>query len=508
LRSRLNEEEDELFKEYTLSSDVDRWIFGADIYIDLAHVIMLEECNILDKKERNKIIKALLEIKEEGVAIENYEDVHVAIESKIIEKLGGVGGKMHTARSRNDEVATCLRFKSREELMDIMQLILDLLKTILNFSKDNIDVIMPGYTHMQHAQPVLLSHYYLAHYDVFKRDFDRLSDLYKRLNLSPLGSAAFAGTDFQIDRERTAYLLGFDGLIENSMDAVSTRDFVLEMIFDITLIMVNVSRIAEELILWSTSEFNFIEIKDSFASTSSIMPQKKNPDSLELMRAKYGSLIGYLTAALSICKAIPFSYNLDNQEVSVHLLMSIQTVKITLKLLNRIIDTLKINKDVMQKKSVEGFTTATDLADIITIKTNIPFRVSHSIIGEFAKDYDMYKDLEIFDLDRQKPKVFEHFQDIKKVIDRLDDISLKKIGKKLSDLGLKTEDVENALNPAKNIERRTSIGGTSHFEVKKMIEKRDIILKEAETEISGLVNSVKERINDLLSLCKDIEDDG
>ncbi|HIH78410.1 MAG TPA: argininosuccinate lyase [Halobacteria archaeon] len=491
LRSRLNEDEDELFKEYTLSPDVDKWIFDADIYVDLAHVIMLGECKIISLEERDKIIKALLEVKDEGIErieIEDYEDVHVAIESKIIEKLGGVGGKMHTARSRNDEVATCLRFKSREELIDIMQLILDLLRTILNFSRENIDVIMPGYTHMQHAQPVLLSHYYLAHYDVFKRDFDRLSDFYKRLNLSPLGSAAFAGTGFKIDRERTAYMLGFDGLVENSMDAVSTRDFVLEMIFDITLIMINVSRMAEELILWSTSEFNFIELDDSFASTSSIMPQKKNPDSLELMRSRSGSLIGYLTAALSICKAIPFSYNLDNQEVSVHLLMSIQIVKITLKLLNRIIDTLTVHKDVMMEESDKGFTTATELADIITIKTKIPFRVAHSIIGEFAKEYDMYKE----------------FYDIKKITDRLDGISITKIGKKLSDLGLTIEDVENALNPSKNIERRISIGGTSHLEVKKMIEKRETISKNAETEVSGLANRVKERINELLALCNDV----
>jgi len=488
LRSRLRGEEDDLFKKYTLSPDVDRWIFDADIYVDLAHVIMLGEHNIIGSEDRDKIIRALLEVRDEGVEIENYEDVHVAIESKIIEKIGSVGGRMHTARSRNDEVATCLRFKSREELINIMQLTLNLLNTILNFSKDNIDIIMPGYTHMQHAQPVLLSHHYLAHYDVFKRDFDRLTDLYKRLNLSPLGSAAFAGTGFRIDRERTAYLLGFDGLVENSMDAVSTRDFALEMIFDITLIMINVSRIAEELILWSTSEFNFIEIDDSFASTSSIMPQKKNPDSLELMRARTGSLIGCLTAALSICKAIPFSYNLDNQEVSVHLLRSIQTVKITLSLLNRIIDTITVHKDSMREESDKGFTTATDLADIITDKTKIPFRVSHSIIGEFAKEYSTYKGS----------------CNLKNIIDKLDDISLKKIGKKLSDIGLTMNDVENALNPAKNIERRASIGGTSYSEVKKMIEEREIALKDAKNEVNNLENKVKERINNLITLCKDI----
>ncbi|BDC36435.1 MAG: argininosuccinate lyase [Candidatus Methanoliparum thermophilum] len=488
LRNRLNEKEDELFKEYTLSLDVDRWIFDADIYVDLAHVIMLGERGIIDKEERDKIIKALLEVKNEDIEIENYEDVHVAIESKIIEKLGSIGGKIHTAKSRNDEVATCLRFKSREETINIMKLIIDLLNTILKFSKDNLDVIMPGYTHMQHAQPILLSHHYLAHYDVFKRDLDRLKDFYKRLNLSPLGSAAFAGTGFKIDRERTAYLLGFDDIVEHSMDAVSTRDFILEMIFDVTLIMIDVSRLAEELILWSTSEFNFIEINDSFASTSSIMPQKKNPDSLELMRAKSGSLIGYLTATLSICKAIPFSYNLDNQEVSVHLLQSINIVKITLKILSRIIDTLKINKGVMLEESDKGFTTATELADIITIKTKIPFRVAHSIVGEFTKNYNGHK----------------NFYDIKKVTDGLNDISLKKIGKKLSDLGLKSIDVENALNSTKNIERRTSIGGTSHFEVKRMIEERESILKKDESEINDLAQKIKGRINELLSICKDV----
>jgi argininosuccinate lyase (EC 4.3.2.1) len=481
LRGRLKEEEDKLFKQYTVSLDVDRWLFTADIYLDLAHVTMLGECGIIGKEDAKKILSGLLEIKRDGIKkeeLEIYEDVHVAIESRLKEKIGKVGGKMHTARSRNDEVATCLRFKLRDELLETTNSLIKLREEIINFSERNFGVIIPGYTHLQHAQPVLLSHHIMAHHDAFKRDFDRLLDSYKRVNVSPLGSAAFAGTGFKIDRKRTAYLLGFDDLIENSMDAVSARDFILEALSALSILMIDVSRMAEELILWSTSEFNFIEIKDSFASTSSIMPQKKNPDALELMRARSGSLIGYLTAAFSICKSLPFSYNLDNQEVSIHIFRSVEIVKMTLNLLNRILNTLRVNEREMEKRAKEGFTVATELADTIVRETGIPFRTAHSIVGELAREGG--------DGDQSQ------------ILEKLDEISSEKIGERLSKIGLSEETVKSALDLRENIKRRDNLGGTSYLEVKRMIEVRKEELKKDEEKIDEMTNKLERRLRGLL----------
>ncbi|MDM7911611.1 MAG: argininosuccinate lyase, partial [Methanotrichaceae archaeon] len=288
---------------YTASREADKRIFEADLLVDKAHLVMLREQGLIQSEICSKIIEALDDLKESDLGA--GEDVHEAIEAYVISRVGPEGGRMHTARSRNDEVATCIRLALRKEMLELMEELLSLIRTLDELAERNIDTIIPGFTHTQHAQPTTLAHHLLAHADAFQRDLGRIEDAYARVNLSPLGAAAFASTGFSINRQRTCELLGFDGLVENSMDAVSTRDFVLEVLSDLSILMVNLSHLAEELIIWSTSEFGYLELDNLFASTSSIMPQKKNPDTAELARAKAGSVMGSLMAALTICKALP-----------------------------------------------------------------------------------------------------------------------------------------------------------------------------------------------------------
>ena len=284
--------------EYISSRDPDKRIFEADILVDRAHLIMLKEQGLISPEDSSKIIEALDSVEEKDLG--EGEDVHEAIEALIISRVGVLGGRMHTARSRNDEVATCIRLALRTQMLDLLDEILSLVETLVELAGKNTETIIPGYTHTQHAQPTTLAHHLLAHADAYARDLERLKGCYKRVNLCPLGAAAFASTGFSINRNRTSQLLGFDGLVENSMDAVSTRDFILEVLSDLSILMVNLSRLAEEIILWSTSEFSYLELDNQFASTSSIMPQKKNPDTAELARAKAGSVMGSLVSALTI----------------------------------------------------------------------------------------------------------------------------------------------------------------------------------------------------------------
>ena len=310
--------------DYLSSREADRRIFAADLLVDRAHLVMLKEQGLISAEVSSQILAALDEI---GAAAEPAsgagEDVHEAIEALVLARVGPEGGRMHTGRSRNDEVATCIRLALRAEMLDLMKEQLSFIQTLVRLADANKETIIPGFTHTQHAQPTTLAHHLLAHADAAARDLARMEDAYARVNLSPLGAAAFASTGFAIDRMRTCHLLGFDGLVENSMDAVSTRDFILEVLADLSIMMVNLSRLAEELILWSTSEFGYLELDNLYASTSSIMPQKKNPDTAELARGKTGSVMGSLMAALSICKGLPLSYNRDLQEVTPHLWRSL-----------------------------------------------------------------------------------------------------------------------------------------------------------------------------------------
>jgi len=308
-------EMDKLAVKLTTSMDHDKYIFYYDILVDYAHVLTLYKSGIISREDLTKILRALKKVKEEGFEkLPKAEDVHEAIEKRVIEIAGNSGKKMHTGRSRNDEIATCLRLFARDKLLDLATSLLELRAVIIKKAEEN-DTIMPGFTHMQYAQPTRLSHYLIAYHDMFDREFERLLNCLKRVNLSPLGSAAFASTSFNLDRVYTASLLGFSGVVENSMDAVSSRDFLIESVFVAASTLLDLSRICEEIILWA-SEFNFIDLPDEYASISSIMPQKKNPDVAEILRAKAGKMIGYLTSAMSIYKALPFAYNRDFQEMN------------------------------------------------------------------------------------------------------------------------------------------------------------------------------------------------
>lgn len=451
-RGRFKGNVSEEVKKFAASIEADKWIFLADIMVDRAHVVMLCRKRIIAEQECAKILRALSKIEQQGIdALDllKHDDVHIAIESRVIEEIGeGTGGKMHVARSRNDEVAACIRIALRGELLSLMNELLNLRKALLKKAEQHVRTLMPGFTHLQHAQPTTLAHHLLAHADAFKRDFDRIAEAYARVNLNPLGSAALASTGFDVDRDLTAKLLGFEGLIENSMDAVSARDFAIEALAAFANLMSNLSRMSEELIIWSTPEFGFIELGEGYASTSSIMPQKKNPDLLELVRAKAGTVAGDLVAALAICKGLPMSYNRDLQEVTPHLLGALNITRASVRISSGVIDTMKVNTERMEEMAATGFTTATELADTIVRECKIPFRTAHQIVGILA---------------REKGEIS---------LKAVDSAALKVIGRKLSTGGLVQALLDRALDVRQNVEIRKAKGGPSPGEVARMIADR------------------------------------
>lgn len=385
---RFKESTDKLVEKFTESVSFDKRLALVDIAGSIAHAEMLRKQGIISKEEAEKIIKGLEEIQkevEEGKFQwkEELEDVHMNIEKRLTEKIGEAGGKLHTARSRNDQVATDTRLWVRKETNEILKLLKELRKSFVEQAEKHINVIMPGYTHLQIAQPVLYSHHMLAYYEMFKRDAERFKDTLKRVNVSPLGSAALAGTSYPIDREYTARLLGFDAVTRNSLDAVSDRDFVAETIFNCAMVMMHLSRLSEELILWSTEEFNFIELPDAFCTGSSIMPQKKNPDVSELTRGKTGRVYGDLIAILTILKGLPLAYNRDMQEDKEPLFDAVDTVKLSLKVNAKIVKNMKPKPERMREQARKGFSLATDVADYLA-KKGIPFRKAHEIVGKLV----------------------------------------------------------------------------------------------------------------------------
>jgi len=441
---------DEQALRFTSSIVTDAWFFRYDILIDLAHVAMLKKQSIIGQPTFEALTKALFKIKGQGYAKlpQDADDVHVAIETALTECTGSAqAGWLHVGRSRNDEVATCIRMVLRHDLLVLMDAVLALQDTLLERSASNATTIMPGFTHLQHAQPTTLGHYLLAHCDALERDFARLANSYERTNQCPLGAAAFASTGWPLDREFVASALGFEGIVENSMDAVSTRDFVIEALAAASNMMITLSRLAEELILWSTSEFGYVEIDDKFASTSSIMPQKKNPDTLELIRAKTGSVIGDFIASVVICKALPFSYNLDLQEITPHLRQAIEITIDCAHMANAVLQTISINKQRLAEMSSVGFTTATELADTIARTAHVPFRTAHTIVGDLARGGTCD-------------------------LGAIDQVGMRHLGKPLSLLGLTAEDVAEALDVKRNVAKRDIAGGPAASQVKRMLKAR------------------------------------
>ena len=438
---RFKESTDKLVEEFTESVSYDKRLAPFDIAGSIAHVKMLEKQGILKKEEAEKIVSGLKEILDEIERGEfvwktELEDVHMNIEKRLTEKIGAVGGKLHTGRSRNDQVATDVRLYVRHEIEEILELLKALRRAFVKQAEENLDVVMPGYTHLQIAQPVLYAHHMLAYYQMFRRDAERFKDTLKRVNVSPLGSAALAGTSYPLDREFTAKLLGFNGVTRNSMDAVSDRDFVAETIFNCAMVMMHLSRLSEELVLWSTEEFGFIELPDAFCTGSSIMPQKKNPDVSELTRGKTGRVYGDLITILTVLKGLPLTYNRDLQEDKEPLFDAIDTVKMALRVNEKIVSGMKPRKERMREQAKKGFSLATDVADYLA-KKGVPFREAHEIVGRIvAYCLDEGKELQTLSLD-----------EFKKFSDKFD------------------EDILSLMSVEGSINSRNIIGGTAREQV-------------------------------------------
>jgi len=442
-------------EKFISSLSFDKKLVKYDLLGSIAHVQMLGKCKIITQVEKNKIIEGLTqilkEIEENKVKIitKEAEDVHSWVENKLKEKVGIVAGKLHIARSRNDQIALDERMYLKEVILKTQDLLKNLQKSFLLTAQENLGIMIPGYTHLQHAQPILFSHYLMAYFFMFERDKGRMKDLYKRVNILPLGSAALAGTSFPIDREYVASQLGFNGISENSLDTVSDRDFILEFLSASTILMMHLSRLGEELVLWSSQEFNFIELDDSFCTGSSIMPQKKNPDAAELIRGKTGRVYGNLINLLTVMKALPLAYNHDMQEDKEPLFDTVSTLEKSLLLMSKMIETMQINKEKMEKSIKDDFSTATELADRL-VKKGLTFREAHKLVGKII----------LYCLENKKS-----FEDL--VISELKSFH-----------GDFKEEILEVLKPQSAIEAKDSYGGTSFQRVKESIQKAKQILEE------------------------------
>ncbi|SEF47599.1 argininosuccinate lyase [Eubacterium ruminantium] len=385
---RFSKETDQLVYDFNASITYDKRFLKQDVRGSIAHVTMLASVDIISDEEKELIIKTLNEIVsdvEDGKLLitTKYEDVHSFVEANLIDRIGETGKKLHTGRSRNDQVALDMRLYIRDEINELKGNIKTLMQELNVLMKENLDTVMPGFTHMQKAQPVTFAHHTGAYFEMFKRDFERLNDIYDRMNYCPLGSGALAGTTYPLDRELTARLLGFKGPTLNSMDSVSDRDYIIELLSALSVIMMHLSRFSEEIITWNSNEYQFIELDDAYSTGSSIMPQKKNPDIAELVRGKTGRVYGALTTMLTVMKGIPLAYNKDIQEDKEMTFDAIDTVKNCLTLFTGMISTMKINRPKMKSSAAGGFTNATDAADYL-VNHGVAFRDAHGIIGRLV----------------------------------------------------------------------------------------------------------------------------
>lgn len=385
---RFTKETDQLVYNFNASIGFDQKFYKQDIQGSIAHVTMLAHCGILTKEEKDQIISGLNSILtdvESGALkiTSEYEDIHSFVEANLIDRIGEAGKKLHTGRSRNDQVALDMKLYTRDEIKEIKYLLLDLMKVLHHIMEENIHTYMPGFTHLQKAQPVTLAHHTGAYMEMFKRDYSRLCDIYDRMNYCPLGAGALAGTTYPLDRNLTSALLEFTGPTLNSMDSVSDRDYLIELLSALSTIMVHLSRFCEEIILWNSNEYQFVEIDDAYSTGSSIMPQKKNPDIAELVRGKTGRVFGALNSLLTTMKGIPLAYNKDMQEDKELTFDAIDTVKGCIALFTGMMDTITFKKANMEASAKNGFTNATDAADYL-VNHGVPFRDAHGIVGRLV----------------------------------------------------------------------------------------------------------------------------
>ena len=444
---RFKQPADVLMETFSASISFDKRLYACDIEGSIAHCKMLARCKIISPSESQKIqkgLKRILKECDEGCFQfkDELEDIHMNIESRLRELIGPSAGKLHTARSRNDQVCLDIRLYLRNEVDETVKEINRLCKTLVSLAKKNIDKVIPGYTHMQRAQPVLLSHHLLAYVEMLLRDKDRFLDARKRINIMPLGSAALAGTNFPIDRQYTAKLLKFPEISHNSMDAVADRDFAAEFCSASALLMMHLSRFSEELVIWNSSEFGFVELSDAFTTGSSIMPQKKNPDAAELIRGKSGRVFGNLVSLLTLMKGLPLAYNKDLQEDKEPLFDSADTVKTCLKIFTGMMQSAKFKSLSIEELSTSGFLTATDMADYLVLK-GVPFREAHEVTG----------------------KIVAYCLDNGKTLDKLSLKELRKISKRFD------EDVSEHIALKNSVDRKNIYGGTAKKQVKAQISR-------------------------------------
>ena len=461
--------------EYVSSVGDDSEIMQYDILGSQAHVLMLHRNGILDAADLKKILSALQEIQDEKVEASGAEDVHEMIESMVVERAGmESGGRMHTARSRNDQVALDMRMKIRDDINTVCRCLLDTAEAMVSVARIHQKTVMPLYTHLQQAQAGLFSHYLLAHADALLRDFQRLYGTFERVNQSPLGAGPVGGTSIPIDRHETARMLGFDGLVENSMDATGARDFVAEYIAMVSILMTNLSRMAEDLVIWSTSEFEFIELADEFTSPSSVMPQKKNPDILELTRGKAAHIIGSMTAVLSTVKGLASGYGRDLQQIKAPVWHASRTSVSALLIMRSVVLTMRVNKKQMKKAAVSGNLIALDIAERLVME-GVPFRVTHKIAGSLVQAAHAAK----------------------KPIRRLDS---KDVLKSVEGTGVEPETVSEIISSttvASSMKARKSYGSSGYAEQKRMISDRVAAIGRYRTDLSKRENRISACIKDL-----------
>ena len=450
---RFTKQTDQLVFDFNASITFDKRLFHEDVTGSIVHATMLAKQGILTEEERKSIVEGLTGILEDvddgTLAIdETQEDIHSFVEATLIDRIGDAGKKLHTGRSRNDQVALDMRLYTRARVAEIDGLLKKLLEAILDTMENNLDTYMPGFTHLQKAQPITLAHHYGAYFEMFKRDRQRLSDIYKRMNYCPLGAGALAGTTYPLDREYTARLLHFEGPTLNSIDSVADRDYLIEFLSALSTIMMHLSRFSEEIIIWNSNEYQFVELDDAYSTGSSIMPQKKNPDIAELVRGKTGRVYGALMALLTTMKGLPLAYNKDMQEDKEMAFDAMDTAADCVTLFTGMIQTMKFRKDRMAKSAMNGFTNATDAADYLVGK-GVPFRDAHGIIGRLVL-YCIEKDTSIEALS---------LEELRSISDKFD------------------EDIYDAISLKTCVEKRLTIGAPGEKMMKQVIEKNKEYLK-------------------------------
>lgn len=469
--------------KFTSSIESDKRLLKSVTRINQAHTVMMMEQKIIEWSDGVKLLQALSEAEAAKLNL-SLEDIHVSVEEEVIKKAGPeIGGNLHIGKSRNDQVSTAIRMGLRENLVHLITLTIKLQEALINLAKEHVETVVPGYTHLQPAQPVTFAHYLLSHVDTLKRDLHRLEEAYQRINLCPMGAGALATTSFPINRERVAELLGFSGVLENSIDAVSSRDFILETMAHLAIMGVGISRLAEDLIVWSSSEFGIVELPDGFSSTSSIMPQKKNPEVLEVVRARASHIVGNFVASATTLKALPSTYNLDFQEITPRLWESLESITGSLDMLSKLIPHVKVAKNAFDKPFL-GFSTSTELANMLVRKHKVPFRTAHKIVGSLVKNLIENK-LTLFDV---TPELLQ---------------AVAKDSCGLS-LNVNMEDIRESTEPLEFVKAHDVRGGPSPNQVKKMlrVRKRWTVLSRSRlSEKKSKLDEAENRLESVIKSC-------